>query len=298
MTATAHAVVNGAFVRRTDAHVSIDDLGLLVGDGAFETIAVRDGVALFFDAHLERLAQGLELLQLGAAFDAAMLRAHVQRLLEADAPPAGTARLRITVTRGPGAPPAAPRAGATVVVTLDSWTPRADIAAGVGIEVSQRLREPHPLHAIKSTSYSPSLWLRREATRADTFEVLQRNTRGDLAEGSFTNVFLVDAAGTLRTPVPQDGCLPGVTRGVVLELARGAGLDCRVGAVAATSVAAAREMFLTASLVGVVPVRTVDGVALAGPCPGPVTAALQAAYAARERRASALPVPHRSAHGS
>jgi branched-subunit amino acid aminotransferase/4-amino-4-deoxychorismate lyase len=165
-----------------------------------------------------------------------------------------------------------------VLVALDAWS-ASDTAAGVGVELSRHRRQPHPLHAIKATSYMPSAWLRREATRADTFDVLQCNTAGDLAEGSFTNVFVVDVERTVRTPAVTDGCLPGVTRAVVLDLARAAGFECREGAVAGAALGTAAEIFLTGSLIGIVAVCRVDGVARPDPCPGPVTAALQAAYA-------------------
>jgi branched-chain amino acid aminotransferase len=280
---TAHVVLNGALVARDRARIAPNDLGFLVGDGVFETVHVQDGVPLFLDAHLLRLAGALETLAIPTPFDAAALREQIARLLVADAATAASARLRITVTRGPGRPPAVADGAPTVLVSLDAWSASADAANGVGVEVSRHRRQPHPLHAIKATSYMPSAWLRREATRTDTFDVLQCNTHGDLAEGSFTNVFVVGAARAVRTPAVADGCLPGVTRAVVLDLARAAGYECREGGVAAAALATAAEIFLTGSLIGIVAVCRVDGVARPDPCPGPVTAALQAAYASRIR---------------
>jgi branched-subunit amino acid aminotransferase/4-amino-4-deoxychorismate lyase len=279
MTAACHVVLDGVLMARHAARIACDDRGLLLGDGIFTTLRVLDGVALFLDRHVARLQHNAAALGIDAqaAFgDAQGLAGQVQMLLAAEAEVARSARLRITMTRGVATP--------TLLITLDAWHPEPAYANGVAIELSAQVRIAHPLHTIKSTSYAAHAWLRREATQVETFDVLQANDRGNLAEGSFNNVFVVDAAGVLRTPHPADGCLPGITRGVVLELAQElAAGSLREGAVEAASLAAAREMFLTSSLNGIVPVRTLDRQALPQPCPGPVTVALRAAYAARIR---------------
>jgi branched-chain amino acid aminotransferase len=280
------AVWNGRIVPRSEVHIAADDRGFLAGDGVFETIRIEAGVALFLDLHLQRLAAGLERLSMPSGVTAQDVRHSVQKLLAADPDAARRGRLRITVTRGsepqgpsePGAP--------TAVLTLDPWPAPPETAGshGVAIEMSRQMRVAHPLHSIKSTSYAWSAWQRREARHLETFDVVQCNERGFLAEGSFTNLFLVDAAGVLRTPAPGDGCLPGITRGVVLELARIAAMPYREGEVERAALHAASEAFLTSSLRGMVPVRSVDGHDLPAPCPGVVTARLRDAYVARVRQ--------------
>ncbi len=287
MSRIPHAVWNGRLVRRSEVHIAVDDRGWLAGDGVFETLRVESGAALFLDLHLERLAAGLDRLAMPVAMSPAELRDAVQALVAADPAAAQLGRLRITVTRGTETHQAERPGTPTAVLTLDPWQePEENHAGGPGvaIEVSPQMRVAHPLHCIKSTSYAWSTWQRREAQRPETFDVVQFNERGFLAEGSFTNVFLVDAAGVLRTPAPGDGCLPGITRGVGLELARIAAVPYREGEVDRATLQAASEAFLTASLRGILPVRSVDGHDLPAPCPGPVTALLRDAYAARVRQ--------------
>jgi branched-subunit amino acid aminotransferase/4-amino-4-deoxychorismate lyase len=290
MSASKHVVLGGTLVRRSDARLPADDLGFLVGDGVFTTVRVLQGVALFLDAHLARLEEGLRQSRIPSPFDTGALRSQVERLIAAEPATAASARLRITVSRGPGTPPATASGDTTVLVAIDPWLERAETAGGVAVERSRRVREPHPLHSIKSTSQASNLWLRREAAAAETFDVLECNTRGDVAEGSFTNVFVVDERGQLWTPAPEDGCLPGITRDIVIELAERTGHPCRVGGVAASRLPAARELFLTSSLIGVVPVRTLDGATVGPACPGPTTAALAAAY--KSHVATAIAAAH------
>jgi branched-chain amino acid aminotransferase len=153
--------------------------------------------------------------------------------------------------------------------------------------ISAILRHPHR-SAGKSISYAGSSWLRREAHDSGAFEVLQFNDAGNLAEGSFTNVFVVSGDGALRTPQPEDGCLDGVTRESILDLARERGLQVVLGGVDWAALDGAVEVFLTSSLAEVVPVRSIDAKPLPTPCPGPVTSALRAAYLDLSRAGLAL----------
>jgi branched-chain amino acid aminotransferase len=278
----AHVLLNGALLRREEARVSVDDPGFLVGDGVFETLRLYDGVPFLLEEHLDRLGSSLRHAAIAIPADAhelsRQLAADIQQLVQANQLQSGSGRLRITITRGPGAPPVP-----TVLVTADAWEPpdAAVYARGVEVETSVHTRRVHPWQRVKSTSYAPYLWLRREASTPGVFEVLVWNDSGRLAEGSFTNVFVVDAEGMLRTPHADDGCLEGVTRAAILRLAAAAGIDCRKGDVTHATVAGAREMFLTGSLVEVVPVLRLDGHRVGEVCPGPVTRAVHTAYRAR-----------------
>ena len=281
-----HVVLNGALLPREEAHVSVDDLGFLVGDGVFETLRVYAGEPFLLAEHLARLSAALHTAGIEIPWTIAALATQARAVIATNDLGSGSGRMRITVTRGPGSPPASPRGEPTVLVTADPWEPPAvdTYARGVEVETSRHLRSAHPWRQVKSTSYAPSLQLRREASAPDVFEVLQWNDAGRLAEGSFTNVFVVDVAGTLRTPHPDDGCLEGVTRNAVLRLAAAQQIECREGEVTRAVVADAREMFLSGSLVEIVPVRRLDGSAIGAMCPGPLTRALHAAYRAMVAR--------------
>lgn len=281
MTHGRHCVLDGRLMLQSAAHLSTADLGFLAGDGTFTTIRVRAGVALFLDAHLDRLWSACAALEIAPPFPRSELREQVQRLIAAEPNAARSGRMRLTLSRGPGSPPATPSGQPTSLVTIEPWQAQPEIAAGVGIECSRYRRAPHPLHAIKSTSWAANAWLRREATREDTFDVVQMNVHEHVVEGSFNNVFVVDGAGTLWTPAIADGCLAGITRGIVIEEARGTGVAVREGAVLTEMLRSAQEVFLTSSLHGIVAVRSVDGAWLRAPSPGPITATLAARYTAR-----------------
>jgi branched-chain amino acid aminotransferase len=130
---------------------------------------------------------------------------------------------------------------------------------------------------VKSCNYLSFLLARRQAREAGAQEALLLNERGGLSEGSFTNLFLVSDA-TLVTPDLASGPLPGVTRGVVLGLARGLGVAVTERPVAAGELAAAEEALLTSSILEVMPLTRVDGRPVGEGRPGRLTLRLMAAY--------------------
>jgi branched-chain amino acid aminotransferase len=267
-------ILNGELVPRSEARISIDDRGFLLGDGAFETMRVYHGTPFLLEEHLGRLFASLRLLRITLGWNRQNLLAQVRLLLEHESPWEEDARLRITVTRG----------GADEPTLLISVRPYRDLRApreyGVTAEISQYLRVPHPMHRVKSISYAPNLWMRREARELGADEVLQFNTDGWLTEGSRTNVFLVDAAGVLRTPSPAEGCLKGITRNAVLTLATESKWEWREGKIDRRTLESAREIFLTNSLREIVPVSLLGDHEVGEGRPGPVTRAVQVAYRA------------------
>lgn len=277
-----HVLLNGALLPRGEAKLAIDDLGFLAGDGVFETLRVYQGAPFLLEEHLARLFASLRAVHIDLPWTRDQLLAQVRLLIEANPGLGPSARLRLTATRGPGTSQRRVRGEPTLLLTVEAYEPPDSEAydRGVAVEISKEIRHAHPRYRVKSTSYAEAAWLRREASSEQVFEVLQWNDSGLLTEGSFTNVFVVDAEGTLRTPLPREGCLKGVTRNAVLTIAEQTGLGAREGGIDAACVAGAREMFLTGSLVEIVPVRQQDGRRLGEACPGPVTSALRTAYAA------------------
>lgn len=276
----SHVILNGEILPREDAHISVDDLGFLLGDGVFETLRVYQGVPFLVDEHLARLFTSLRKVQLQIPWNRDQLRAQIRLLVERNALLHVDGRLRLTVTRGPGTPPARSHGAPTVLITADPYVPL-DLQVyeqGVDVRTSLYRRAAHPGFQMKSTSYQHNLQMRRETGVNGAFEVLQWNTDDFLVEGSFTNVFVVDSRGVLRTSHPREGCLKGVTRGAVLSLATRRGIPTRQGEVDAETVATAREIFLTGSMVEIVPVRRLDDRKLRGGCPGALTRTLQRSY--------------------
>lgn len=230
------------------------DAGFATGLGLFETCAVRGGQAFALARHLDRLAASLRALDLPAV-DETEVRAGVAAVLRAGGPALG--RVRVTVS--PGAPGAALP---TVVVTAGPAPVRGPAHA---VRVPWVRNERSPLAGHKSTSYAADALALAAATRAGGNEALLANTRGDLCEGTGSNVF-VERDGELLTPRLSSGCLPGVTRGLVLTWSAEAGLPVREArenelpwTVLDEVQAGTAALALTGSLRGVAGVVALDG---------------------------------------
>lgn len=270
----AWVYLNGDFVAPERALVAADDEGLLYGRGLFETFRARNGVVYRLDKHLERLAEGAALLGIPVPSPLKELAQAVGELAERCALP--DTRVRLTLTAGParGEPTVLMQARA-VVEYPESLYERGMSA----VVVSVRRNETSPLARTKSLSYLDNLLARAEARRAGADEALFLNTRGLLAEGSATNLFVV-RQGELLTPPIEDGALPGVTRGSVMELALGAGIAVHEASLTLEDLRVADEAFLTNAVMGVMPLVAVDGAPLADGRLGPLSGRLRLLYEA------------------
>jgi len=277
--AAGDVLLDGQLVPRATARIAVDDLGFLLGDGAFETLRVYNGVPFLLEEHLARLFASLRALQIDLSWNRMHLQAQVRLLLEHETPLPQDARLRITVTRGSGSAQSAAAGPPTVLITVDPYTPMTNVyEQGVLAIVSEHRRAPHPLNRVKATSYAASSWLRREAIAAGAQEALQFNTDGWLTEGGSTNVFVVDEMNVLRTPRPAEGCLKGITRNAVLTIATESQMPWHEGEIDRAALESAREVFLTGSMVEILPVRQIGARVIGDGHPGALTRALHIAY--------------------
>jgi len=267
------AWLDGEVVDLERARVSVLDHGITVGDGVFETAKVVDGVPFALTRHLQRLAVSAAGLGLVPPSDVD-LRGAVAATLEANADVlAEPARLRITLTGGPG-PLGSERgeAGPTLVVALAAmraWAPTAK-----AVVVPWTRNERAATAGLKTTSYAENVVALARAKAAGGTEALLANTAGDLCEGTGSNVFVV-LDGQLVTPPLSSGCLAGVTRSLVLEWTGAVERDLQMSVLQEAS-----EVFLTSSTRDVQGLHAVDDRELAG-APGPVTAETARAFAAR-----------------
>jgi branched-chain amino acid aminotransferase len=266
--------VNGELVAAGEARLSVLDHGFTVGDGVFETMkVVRDGegraTAFALRRHLARLRRSAAAVGLDVGRDDDELRAAVADVLASATDPG---RVRVTVTGGIG--PLGSWRGetrASVVVAAAPGRVRAPVARVV--TVPWRRNEHSALAGVKSTSYADNVIALRSAEAQGADEAVLANTAGHLCEGTGTNVF-VGIGGRLVTPPLTSGCLAGVTRELLLEVADVAEEDLPLSALAG-----ADEAFLTSSTRDVQPIEAVDGARLPA-CPGPLTAAARDAFAA------------------
>lgn len=259
------------------------DHGLTVGRGAFETCEVVAGAAFALRRHLERLVRSVRGLGLPDP-DLDVVRAGVGAVLAAG-PAIG--RLRITVTAGPG-PLGALRPDGPQCVLVVGGPGRAPHPVR-SVRSAWVRNERSPLVGLKATSYAENVLVAAQAAEAGVDEALLANTRGELCEGSGSNVF-VEVGGELLTPALSTGCLAGVTRELVLEWAEQAGLPVREARdgelpfAVLDDVAAGRAgLAIASSTRGLVPVVELDGVPLAA---FPLTERVGAVY--RERAAADL----------
>lgn len=267
--------LNGKVLPVASASVSLLDGGLQHGEALFETVRVYRSVAFRLDAHLDRLGDGARALGIPVP-SSAMLRAAVPAYLAACG--ATEARLRIVLSAGsPGGSP-----------TLALIATPADRPASAAVCV---LAEPRSslgrLGAVKLCARVEYRVARDRAIAAGADEALLTAPDGRILEGTRSNLFLVRDGG-LVTPPTDGAILDGVTRGVVLEIARGMALSPAEEPVTRDAIRAAAEVFLTGSVQEVRPVREVRGLFAASDAPGPVTRRVQAAYATIVQRETTL----------
>lgn len=276
--------LNGELVPAESARISVFDQGVLYGHGLFETMRAYGGSVFRLERHLERLARGAELLaielpKLEALAIAVAATLERNKLREA--------RVRLTVTAGEGTGrPALKAAGPpTVLVTVNELaTPPNSYRA---IYASGRRSSRNPLADVKSMSYLSNLLAQQEAREQGADEALLLNEYGLIAEGATSNLFAV-RDGEVATPPRSTGLLPGVTRRVVIDLARAAGLRCQEGDLSPEELHEAEEAFLTNSIVEIVPLVDVAGRRIGKGRMGPITKRLQQAYRELANRPSAV----------
>lgn len=245
------AWVDGQVVGARAATVSVFDRGFTLGDGLFETLLVREGIPLAWTRHLDRFSTAADRLEIEIPRSPEQLRAIVDELTNVwTAAGGGDARLRITLSRG--SPPTASGTEPTLVASLTALGTIAPTATVV--RVPWVLNERSATTGIKTTSYIDHGRALAAAHRAGASEAIMANTQGNLCEGSATNVFVV-IDGTLSTPPLTSGCLPGVTRALVLASGCGA-VERDIPFDALDDV---EEMFITSSIRGLQPVTAIDG---------------------------------------
>jgi branched-chain amino acid aminotransferase len=252
---------NGRIVVPEEAHVSMADRGLLLGDGLFETMAVHNGRVFDLDAHLERLASGLGVLGFVEAVDLAKLRAGIARYIAAE--DASCAVLRVTVTRGAGprglAPPEAPRP--EIFMTLSPMPAVRKTPVSLHIATETRRNEHSVLSRIKALPYLDNVLALSEARAQGADDALLLNTSGTIACATAANVFVI-REGRLETPPVCDGALPGTMRALVLCLAKQTGLAPVENSLHVEDLADADEVLLTNSISRVMEAKDCNGLPL------------------------------------
>ncbi len=270
--------VNGRSIDPHAPAVSALDRGLLLADGVFETMRAVRGVVLHLDAHLARLARATDALAIPWPPHLDETVSDALRALRAEG---AHASVRLTVTRGIGsgfAPVA--RVEPTSVLTIQPLPPVPTEMTARGLSTviaTGRRNDAGPTAGIKTLSYTGNVLALLEARRRGADDAIVLDTRGHVAEGAASNLFIV-VRGAIRTPPLSCGVLPGITRAHVLGIAAGWGTPVQEGVVVPSDLRGIEEAFLTSSLRGIAPVAAIDGAVVGAGAPGPVTRRVMAAY--------------------
>lgn len=270
--------INGKLFDKADAKVSVYDHGLLYGDGIFEGLRIYSGKVFRLREHLERLYESARHIHLEIPLNREQLADAVVSTVLANVKKDGY--IRLVITRGAGSLGLDPRKtnDPQVIIIVDDITmyPPELYDNGMEICTAATIRNhPNALNPrIKSLNYLNNILARIEATRAGCMEALMLNHKGEIAECTGDNIFLVKH-GQLLTPAIDAGILEGVTRNAIIELAQAAGIAVRELALTRHDVYAADECFLTGTAAEVIPVVKCDGRPLGTGKPGPITRQLR-----------------------
>ncbi len=290
--------LNGAYVDESRASISLRDTGLLHAAGVFTTMRSYGGKVFRLPQHLARVRQSCDALFIPIQYKDEVLSAAIEELLSRNE--MADARLRLTITRGAARPN--PLHGTQLepnaFITAAPLEPYPKEFYDRGLTVillDEQKLNPYDLQAgHKTLNYFSRLAALREANRRSAGEALWFNVHNYLQSGSIANVFIVksntlitpptrvdlrDKAVAEATTYPKSNVLPGVTRGAVIDIAKDIGIDVQYAAIDVNQLLDADEIFLTNSIMGVMPVCRIERTPIGADKPGPVTRRLAAAYA-------------------
>lgn len=271
---TLKIYISGTLYDKADAKISVYDHGLLYGDGVFEGMRIYGGKVFRLAEHLERLWNSAKAIWLEIPMTPEELAEAVRQTVAVNGITDGYVRL--VVTRGEGTLGLDPNHCRVpqVIIIADTITlyPREYYEKGLHIVTVSTMRN-HPAALsprIKSLNYLNNILAKIEGMQAGCVEALMLNQKGEVAECTGDNIFLV-RKGELLTPSVEAGILEGITRAVVIELAREQQIPVREVPLTKHDVYIADECFLTGSAAEIVPVTKVDSRKIGAGVPGPIT---------------------------
>ena len=260
-----------------EAKIPVLDHGLLFGDSVYETLRTHEGKPFLFSRHFARLEHSANAIHLKLPWTKSRTLDEIRRTCVP-----GECRIRLLITRGVGELSADLETcvDPTVIIIVVPLVPPPEeiYTGGVDVVISS-VRQSGWLADIKTGSLIHQVLARHEADAKHAYEAILLTADEKLSDGITSNIYMVHD-GRILTPAHDAGIVEGITRGVVLELARNMGLDVVEGFFDAADIARADEMFLTSSTREVTPVVRVDGAPVGPGKPGPVTLKLLNAYRA------------------
>ncbi len=278
--------VNGRISDQEHAVVPVFDHGFLYGEGVYETLRTYNGQPFLFERHMRRLRTSADMLALPIPLSNAEIAARFRETMTAAKLGDGVhneAYIRILVTRGVGEltydPAACPISSIVVIVKPNVDPPAEAFEKGVRVALVPVVRN-HPATVnplIKSNSLINNALGMQEALKRGGFEGVMRNYKGELAECTQSNLFIVKN-GVALTPPVDAGLLPGITREFLFEIGAEAGIPVREAVLRDEDLFAADEAFLTSTTRELVPIVQVDEHKIGAGVPGPIGKALLAGF--------------------
>jgi len=271
--------INGKFIDPDKAKVSVFDRGFMYGDGVFETMRGYAGRVFKLDRHLDRLFRSLDTIKIKHKYSKRYLHDAICKTLKTNR--LSSAYIKLAVTRGEG------RFG---ISHKDIFSPNVVITAkdfegypgwmfdiGLSAVLTGVQNEESVISGIKTLNYLPYILARYDAKARGFDEAILTNTKGYITEGATSNIFIVKN-NTLITPSETSGILPGITRGIIIEIAKKLKISVKEKLVTRRELLGADETFLTNSLAEVLPVTKVDSKRVGTGGVGDITKLLRISY--------------------
>ncbi len=273
------AYVNGRFTRHRDAAVHIEDRGYQFADAVYEVIAIQNGRFVDEEPHLDRLDRSLGELRMAPPAARSALKRILRETVRRNRVRDGIVYLQVSrgVARRDHAFPA--QRDSSLVVTARSTKPKsAALADGVVVVTTEDIRWKRC--DIKTVGLLPNVLAKQRAVEAGAYESWMVTPDGDVTEGTSANAWIVTAGREVVTRPPTNAILNGITRRTVRAIAEREGYAVVERVFSLDEARAAAEAFLTSTTSQVMPVVGIDDTPVGDGRPGPLTAALQADYAA------------------
>jgi branched-chain amino acid aminotransferase len=278
---TMKVYINGKFYSEKDAKVSVFDHGLLYGDGVFEGIRIYNRRVFMLKEHVDRLYRSAKAIALKIPMSKAKMAAEVARACRENK--AVNGYIRLIITRGAGTlglnPFVCKSPQIIIIVATIQLYPRELYETGmkiITVATPRNLCEAVSPN-IKSLNYLNNILAKIEAINGGVPEALMLNAQGTVSEATGDNIFIV-RGNSLLTPPMHCGILEGITRDVVMRIAREQGYDVREAVLTRYDIYNADEVFLTGTAAEVIPVVEVDRRAIGNGRPGRVTVGLEKSF--------------------
>lgn len=279
--------IDGKIVPQEKAVISVFDRGLFYGDGVFESLRTHSGKPFLLDEHLKRLIKGGETLKLRLPYSIKQLKQAVLKTIAANK--FEESYIKIIITRGRskghGLDPRKVAGKATLIIIVEKQKafPQKIFTSGWKVIISSIKKADVPSSKIKSLNYLDSILAKTEANKAGANEAILLDEKGNIAEGTISNIFIVKH-GVIYTPSADSPILPGLTRKLAIKLARQSAFKVTEKMITPKELYTADECFITFSGAGVVPVTRVWNKKIGNGKCGPITASLISLYNAETKK--------------